>query len=163
MSKQVPAIKFDLDGFKCVRFFAPGTNQLCVTGPKGCMDAGLQYSMKYSAMCQKQSLRLFLQPVEAEPDMNRKLHAVLHLMEKYKSEIAAGMGISHEQVIEALAEWDHGSSSIPKARVDRTTISASRNPQLRGDRSSPPFFQHLAAPAARANPTGVTPSPSGSS
>jgi hypothetical protein len=95
MSTQVPAIEFVLDGFKCVRFFAPVTNQLCVSGPKGCMDAGLHYSMKYSATCQKQSLRLFLQAIVAEPDMNRKLHAVLHLMEKYKSEIAAGMGISH--------------------------------------------------------------------
>jgi hypothetical protein len=104
MSTEVPAIEFDLDGFKCVRFFTPVTNQLCVSGPKGCMDAGLRYSMKYSAMCQKRSLRLFLQPIEAEPDMNRKLHAVLLLMEKYKSEIAAGMGFSHEQVIEALTE-----------------------------------------------------------
>jgi hypothetical protein len=104
MTVQVPAIEFDLDGFKCVRFFAPVTNQLCVSGPKGCMDAGLQYSMKYGAMCQRKSLRLFLEPVEAEADMNRKLHAVLHLMEKYKSEIAGGMGISHDHVIEALAE-----------------------------------------------------------
>ena len=85
MSTRVPAIEFDLEGFKCVRFFAPVTNQLCVSGPNGCMDAGLQYSMKYSAMCQKHRCEFSLQPISAEPDMNRKLHAILHVMEKYKS------------------------------------------------------------------------------
>ena len=54
------------------------------------MDTGLQYSMKYGAMCQLQSLRTFLEPIEAELDMNRKLHAVMHVIVKYKSEIEAG-------------------------------------------------------------------------
>jgi hypothetical protein len=104
MPTKVPAIEFDLKGFKCVRYFEPTTGQLCVSGPNGCMDAGLQYSMKYGAMCQLQSLRTFLEQIEAEADMNRKLHAVMHVMEKYKSEIAAGMGVSHDLVIEALDE-----------------------------------------------------------
>ena len=68
------------------------------------MDAGLQYMMEYGAMCQTQSLRTFLEPIEAETDMNRKLHAVMHAMEKYKSKIAAGMGVSHDLVVEALDE-----------------------------------------------------------
>jgi hypothetical protein len=104
MSTRVPAIEFDLEGFKCVRFFAPGTNQLCVSGPKGCMDAGLQYSMKYGALYHNLAVRNFLALIKAETDMERKLHAMLHVMEKYKPELGEEKEIGHEHVIEALAE-----------------------------------------------------------
>jgi hypothetical protein len=103
MSTQVPAIEFDLDGFKCVRFFAPVTHQLCVSGPKGCMGAGLQYSMKYGALYHEPAVRDFLALIEAETDMERKLHAMLHVMEKYKPKPGEQKEISHAQVIEALA------------------------------------------------------------
>jgi hypothetical protein len=104
MSTQVPAIEFDLDGFKCVRFFAPVTNQLCVSGPEGCMDAGLRYSMKYGALYHNLAVRNFLALIKAETDMERKLHAMLHVMEKYKPEMGEEKEIGHEHVIEALAE-----------------------------------------------------------
>jgi hypothetical protein len=104
MSTRVPAIEFYLEGFKCVRFFAPVTNQLCVSGPKGCMDAGLQYSMKYGALYHNLAVRNFLALIKAETDMERKLHAMLHVMEKEKPEMGEEKEISHEHVIEALAE-----------------------------------------------------------
>jgi hypothetical protein len=104
MSKQVPGIEFDLDGFKCVRFFAPVTHQLCVSGPKGCMGAGLQYSMNYGPLYHNSAVQNFLTLIEAEPDMERKLHALFHVMEKCKPEIGEEKEISHEDVIAALAE-----------------------------------------------------------
>ena len=104
MSKRVRAIEFELYGFKCVRFFAPVTNQLCVSGPKGCMGAGLQYSMKYGALCHDLKVRHFLAPIAEETDMERKLHAMLHAMEKYKPEMGKEGEIGHEHVIAALAE-----------------------------------------------------------
>jgi hypothetical protein len=104
MSTQVPAIEFDLCGFKCFRFFVPLTKQLCVLGPEGCMDAGLQYSMKYSPLYHNVVVRKFLALIEAETDMERKMHAMLHVMEKYKPEVGEEKELSHELVIEALAE-----------------------------------------------------------
>jgi hypothetical protein len=104
MSTHVPAIEFDLDGFKCVRFFAPVTNQLCVSGPKGCMGAGLQYSVKYGALWHDLAVRNFLALIEAEADMERKFHALLHVMEKCTPKMGEEKEICHEDVIEALAE-----------------------------------------------------------
>jgi hypothetical protein len=104
MSKRVRAIEFELDGFTCVRFFAPVTNQLCVTGPKGCMGAGLQYSMKYGALYHDLAIRNFLAVIAEETDMGRKLHAMLDVIEKYKPEMGKEEEIGHEHVIAALAE-----------------------------------------------------------
>jgi hypothetical protein len=104
MSKQVPGIEFDLNGFKCVRFFAPVTHQLCVSGPKGCMGAGLQYSMKYGALYHDLRTQNFLAPIEAETDMERKFHALFHALEKWAPKMGEEKEISHEDVIEALAE-----------------------------------------------------------
>jgi hypothetical protein len=104
MSTLVPAIEFGLCGFKCIRFFTPLTEQLCVSGPKGCMGVGLQYSMKYGALCHDPAVRHFLALIEGETDMNRKMHAMLHVMEKHKPEAGEEKELSHEQVTEALAE-----------------------------------------------------------
>jgi hypothetical protein len=104
MSTRVPAIEFDLEGFKCVRFFAPVTNQLCVSGPRGSMSAGLQYSMKYGALYHNSAARKFLALIEVETDMDRKFHALLDVMQKYNPEMGEEKEIGHEHVIEALAE-----------------------------------------------------------
>jgi hypothetical protein len=56
--------------------------------------------------------------------MYEKLHAVLDLMEKYKYEIAHGMGISPELVIAALDAFG------PWEPIDPETLSLITGPEI---------------------------------
>jgi hypothetical protein len=60
-----------------------------------------RYVAKYAPLSRDQSLREFLAPVRPGTDMNQKLHAILVLMEEYKDDIAQGMKISPDLVVES--------------------------------------------------------------
>jgi hypothetical protein len=71
---------------------------------KGLHGRWLAVFLKYGALYHNLAVRNFLVLIKAETDMERKLHAMLHVMEKYKPEMGEEKEIGHEHVIEALAE-----------------------------------------------------------
>ena len=98
--------EFELDGHKCLRFFDPDTGELCVFGPMETWEAQARYLARYAPVCRDQSLRKFLASIRPETDMNQKINAILVLMEEYKEEMALGMKISPELVVEVLDSFD---------------------------------------------------------
>lgn len=101
------AVEFELDGYKHLRFFDLDGN-LYVSGPMETKEAQSRYLAKYAPLCRSQSLREFLTLIRPETDMSQKLHAILHLMEEHKDDIAQGMGISADlvmAVLDSCAPW----------------------------------------------------------
>jgi hypothetical protein len=98
--------EFELDGHKCLRFFDPDTGELCVFGPMETWEAQARYLARYAPVCRDQSLRKFVASIRPETDINQKINAILVLMEEYKEEMALGMKISPELVVEVLDSFD---------------------------------------------------------
>ena len=94
--------EFELDGFRCLRFFHPETGTLCVLGPKGSRRARRRYVRKYQKLCRDPELRAFLSGIRPETAINAKLHAFLHLMEEHEDDIADGMVITPDLFIMVL-------------------------------------------------------------
>jgi hypothetical protein len=98
--------EFELDGHNCHRIFDPDNGELCVVGPMETWEAQTRYLARYAPVCRDQSLRQFLASIRPETDMNQKINAILVLMEEYKDEMAQGMKISPELVVEVLDSFD---------------------------------------------------------
>jgi hypothetical protein len=81
-------VEFNLEGFKCLRFFDPESGQLYLLGPKASTKAQHRYLDKYAALCSGESLREALASIKSEPDMSMKLNAVLHAIEEHEAETA---------------------------------------------------------------------------
>jgi hypothetical protein len=107
--REIHATEFELEGFCCVRFFDPNNGKLCVSGPAGSRPARRRYVRKYSGLCRNEELRDFLAKIRPPTGMNVKLHAVLHLMERYEhEEIGEGVIIRPDaliEVLDSLAPW----------------------------------------------------------
>jgi hypothetical protein len=116
------AIHFELDDYKCVRFFDRGGN-LSVLGPNESRESLYRYVSKYAPLCRDNSLRQFLAPIRPETHVYEKLHAILDLMEEYEDEIAHGMGIGPELVITALDAFG------PWEPMDPETLSLIAGPE----------------------------------
>jgi hypothetical protein len=100
-------VEFEYDGHACLRFFDP-SGGLCVFGPDEARESLSRYVAKYEPHCRDQSLKRILAAIRPETDMNKKLHAILHLLEEHKEDIAQGIGIGPDlvmKVLDSFGEW----------------------------------------------------------
>ena len=105
--------EFELEGFLCLRFFHPETEQLCVLGPKGSRKACRRYIKKYEKLCENEKLRTSLSEIRPETPINMKLHAFLHLVQEHEDDIAGGMPITADHFNTVLDSFTFDPQSWP--------------------------------------------------